>query len=81
MTSNTKVQVGSGFGILSFVILITFLVIGFFGGDQRLMEAYPEHKGGIAFIADIIRLAFWIILILIIVTIVAGMIFGVLSKW
>jgi hypothetical protein len=70
VTTNTKVQIGGGFGIVGFVLLIAFVVIGFFGGDKKLIESYPEHEGLITLAADIIRMAFWVILVLVIIWII-----------
>lgn len=54
-----------GLGIIGFIVTITLLVIGFFGGEQTLQNIYPEHTDIIHFIAEMIRIAFWIVLAMI----------------
>jgi hypothetical protein len=70
MSTSFKIQISGSFLIIGFITFIAFLVIGFFGGDQKLIESYPEHKGLISVVADIIRLLFWIPLIIIIMFII-----------
>jgi len=70
VSTSFKIQISSSFLIIGFITFIAFLVIGFFGGDKKLIESYPEHKGLISVVADIIRLLFWIPLIIIIMFII-----------
>ena len=82
MSNNSRIIVNP-FGFVAFLFLIGCLYIGFLGGEQQLQNIYPNDKEIIHFASEIIRIAFWVIFIILIaaiVMVVGSMIFAAALK-